>query len=196
MSAGRPAVVLDRDGTINREVDYLADPQDFELIPGSAEAIAALSAAGFAIAVATNQSGIARGMLDEQRLDAIHARMRAELENYGARIDALAYCPHHPTEGAPPYRVECDCRKPASGMVERTLRELDADPSASWVIGDSGRDLVAGTALGLRGILVATGKGEREHARLVSEGNAPEHYAANLAEAVTWLLQQEEGAVR
>lgn len=188
MSSGRPAVILDRDGTINREVDFLADPAEFELISGSATAIADLTAAGFAVGVATNQSGIARGILDEERLATIHARMAGELERRGARIDAIAYCPHHPTEGVPPYRTECDCRKPAPGLVARLLSELEADAGESWVIGDSGRDLAAGAALGLRGILVATGKGAKEHERLLREGHAPEYFAANLADAVRWLL--------
>ena len=190
MSAGRPAVVLDRDGTINREVNYLADPADFELIPGSGEAIAELNTAGFAVAVATNQSGIARGILDEERLARIHDRMSEALATHGAHVDALAYCPHHPTEGEAPYRKDCDCRKPRPGLVERTLTELGADPAKSWVIGDSARDLAAGAAVGLRGILVATGKGAEEHARLTREGNTPDHFAADLAAAVTWLLAQ------
>jgi len=154
----RPAVFLDRDGTINREVDFLARPRELELLPGSAEAIARLNERGFAVVVVTNQSGIARGLLDEARLADIHARLEAALAEHGARLDRILFCPHHPSAGRPPYRRRCDCRKPAPGLLRRAIAELRLDPRASWVVGDSARDVQAGAALGIRGILVESGK--------------------------------------
>lgn len=185
--APRPAVFLDRDGTINEEVDFLADPDALRLIPGSAEALARLSGAGFALIVITNQSGIARGLLDEAQLARIHARLEAELADRGVRLDRIAYCPHHPTEGEPPLRRACDCRKPEPGLLRRAIAELDLDPSGSWVVGDSARDLEAGERLGLPGILVATGKGREELERLVAAGRAPQ-IAPDLAAAAERIL--------
>lgn len=153
--AGRPAVFLDRDGTINAEVDFLRDPADLALLPGAAEAIARLAAAGFACVVITNQSGIARGYLDEATLAEIHARLRTLLAAEGAQLDGIYHCPHHPEidSGAP-----CDCRKPLPGMLRLAAEEHDLDLSRSFVIGDSPRDLEAGLALGVPGFLVETGK--------------------------------------
>lgn len=154
----RPAVFLDRDGTVNREVDYLADPGELELLPGAAEAIARWNDAGWLVVVVTNQSGIARGILSEERLREIHDRLALILAERGAVIDAFHHCPHHPEIGEPPYRCDCDCRKPAPGMLLRAAAELSIDLSRSWIIGDSFRDLEAGAAAGVPGILVATGK--------------------------------------
>lgn len=151
----RPAVFLDRDGTINVEVDYLRDPGDVQLLPGAAAAIARLGAAGFACVVVTNQSGIARGLLDEARLAEVHARLEELLADEGARLDATYHCPHHPNFGnAPP----CDCRKPLPGMLRRAAEELGLDLSRSYIIGDSPRDLEAGAALDVPGYLVESGK--------------------------------------
>lgn len=184
----RPAVFVDRDGTINEDVDFLTDPGELQLFPGSAEALAALARAGFGLVVITNQSGVARGLLTEDTLAAVHAKLEAMLAEGGARVDRIAYCPHHPTEGAPPYRRACDCRKPAPGLLARAIADLALDPAASWVVGDSERDLEAGAALGIPGILVATGKGTAEHARLAAEGRAPERFVPDLAAAAELIL--------
>lgn len=157
-SGSRPAVFLDRDGTLNREVDYLPDPADFAWLPGARNAIARLNRAGLAAVVITNQSGIARGLLDERTLARIHAHMHATLAEQGAHLDGVYYCPHHPDIGPAPYRQVCACRKPAPGLFKRAAAELDLDLASSWVVGDSPRDLAAGAALGLPGLLVETGK--------------------------------------
>ncbi len=184
----RPAVFLDRDGTINVEVDYLSDPADLRLEPGSGAAIAALNRAGFDVVVITNQSGIARGVLDIPRLNQIHDRLRELLEAEGAHFDALRYCPHHPTIGEEPFRKECDCRKPLPGMMSSAAAELGTDLSASWVVGDSLRDLHAGATIGVRGILVGTGKGTLQRARLDEIKDPVPQFAPDLASAVEFIL--------
>lgn len=154
----RPAVFLDRDGTINREVNYLADPADFELLPGVPAALRALRAAGYELIVVTNQSGVARGLLDLATLDAIHARMIAELADSGVPLAGIQSCPHHPDFG-PADERDCACRKPLPGMLLRASDALRIDLHRSWMIGDTLRDLQAGHAAGTRAVLVHTGKG-------------------------------------
>lgn len=161
----RPAVFLDRDGTLNREVDYLADPDDLELLPGVGAALRALADAGYLLCVVTNQSGVARGLLTEETLHRIHERLAEELRTFGVALDSVGYCPHHPTIGDAPYVRECDCRKPAPGLLREACARFDVDVARSWTVGDSLRDLEAGAALGVRGLLVRTGKGaEQEQA--------------------------------
>jgi D-glycero-D-manno-heptose 1,7-bisphosphate phosphatase len=192
--SSRPAVFLDRDGTVNVDVEYLSDPDELVLLPGAGAAIAALNRAGYDVVVITNQSGIARGMLDEERLTAIHARLVELLAREGAHVDAIRYCPHHPTEGRPPYRADCDCRKPLPGMIVSAARELSSDLSRSWVVGDSMRDLQAGAALGVPGILVATGKDERHR---LGELVRPEpRFAEDLQAAVALILRESAAGSR
>lgn len=186
---GRPAVFLDRDGTINVEVDYLADPDQLRLEPGAGAAIAALNQAQFDVVVITNQSGVARGMLDLERLDEVHARLRELLAAEGAHYDALRYCPHHPTTGNTPFVRDCACRKPLPGMLSSAAEELGTDLEHSWVVGDSLRDLQAGAALGLPGILVGTGKGSEQRSRLHELGEPAPHFVPDLRSAVELILR-------
>ena len=181
---GRPAIFLDRDGTLNREVDYLSRPDELELLPGVGPALRELRDAGYLLVVVTNQSGIARGLFSEATLADIHARLRDLLAAEGVSLDHLAYCPHHPSIGIPGYRVSCPCRKPEPGMLLDAARRLDLDLSASWMIGDSVRDLDAGRAAGTRGVLVRTGKGAQQEALLEDD----QHASADLAEAASWIL--------
>jgi D-glycero-D-manno-heptose 1,7-bisphosphate phosphatase len=184
----RPAVFLDRDGTINVERDYLADPDLLELIPGAALAIRELAEAGYAIVVVTNQSGIARGLLTEERLAEITTRLDELLAAEGARVDATYYCPHHPDHGDERHRRDCTCRKPGSGMLKIAAHEHELDLARSWIVGDSLRDLEAGEAVGARGILVATGKGSVQYAAARERGDAPEHYVPDLSAAAGVVL--------
>lgn len=171
------------------EVDYLADPEGLVLLPGVGQALAALQQSGYLLAVVTNQSGVARGLFDEGTLDEIHAALASALAAFGVVLDHVGYCPHHPDHGAPPYRRDCDCRKPAPGLLRVAAEELDIDLERSWVIGDAARDLQAGAALGLPGILVSTGKGRDQAQRLTASGHAPEHYVPDLAAAVAVILE-------
>ncbi|MBL6721130.1 MAG: D-glycero-beta-D-manno-heptose 1,7-bisphosphate 7-phosphatase [Planctomycetes bacterium] len=155
-AAGRAAIFLDRDGTLNREVDYLRRVEDLELLPGVARALERLSAAGFALVVVTNQSGIGRGLLDEEQLAAIHARLRVELRSEGVELLDVLWCPHLPPEE--PGGEACACRKPAAGMLLEAARRHGLDLERSWTVGDSLRDAEAGAAAGTRPALVRTGK--------------------------------------
>lgn len=182
LPARRPAVFLDRDGTLNREVDYLTEVADFELLPGAAEALRDLQAAGYLLVVVTNQSAIARGMMDAERLDEIHAEMTRLLSDAGVHLDHVAACPHHPDTGP------CTCRKPQPGMLLEATRTLGIDLTTSYVVGDSLRDLQAGEAIGVRGILVATGKGAGQEHAARTTGRAVEPFVPDLRAAADWIL--------
>lgn len=155
------AVFLDRDGTLNREVNYLADPAQLELLPGVAEGLARLAQNQWLLCVVTNQSGVARGILSEATLAEIHGRLRELLANEGVTLDWIGHCPHHPEHGTPALRQACNCRKPEPGLLLRAAADLDIDLTRSWMVGDSARDLEAGRSAGCRSILVGTGNGAR-----------------------------------
>ncbi|MDR4125289.1 D-glycero-beta-D-manno-heptose 1,7-bisphosphate 7-phosphatase [Alcaligenaceae bacterium LG-2] len=147
--------ILDRDGVINEDSDaFIKSPEEWQAIPGSLDAIARLSRAGWRVVVATNQSGLARGLFSMDTLNAIHARMRRELADAGGFVDAIFICPHGPDDG-------CRCRKPAPGLFEDIASRYDTSLQGVPAVGDSLRDLQAATALGCTPWLVRTGKGPR-----------------------------------
>lgn len=148
-AAARPAAFLDRDGTLIRDVHYLHDPAQVELLPGAADALRRLAAAGYALVVVTNQSGIARGMFTEADYQAVRTRLDALLAAEGVRLDATFHCPHHPDVDGP-----CDCRKPGALLFEQAIATLGLDAPRSVLIGDRWRDLAPARPLGGRGILV------------------------------------------
>jgi D-glycero-D-manno-heptose 1,7-bisphosphate phosphatase len=156
----RRAVFLDRDGTINVEKNYLHKVEDFEFIPGSPEAIKRLKDAGFIVIVVSNQSGIARGYFDEQALETLHRHVQEELAEHGTSIDAFYFCPHHPEQGLGAYKVVCECRKGAPGMLLQAAREHGIDLEQSFMVGDKLADIEAGRRAGCRSVLVLTGYGE------------------------------------
>jgi len=164
VNAPRPAVFMDRDGTLIQEAHYLADPDDVHLIPGTARALRRLRAAGYALVLVTNQSGIDRGLYTEDDYHAVAARLNELLSQAGVPVDGTYYCCHHPDHSGP-----CDCRKPGTGMYEQAARELGLDPAASWYVGDKVTDVLPAGALGGRGILVRTGYG-REHEKRLAAG--------------------------
>jgi len=184
----RPAVFLDRDGTLIHERGWVLSPADVELVEGAAEAVARLNRAGLAVVLVTNQSAVGRGMIDETRLAEIHAHLAAQLARHDARLDRIEHCPDHPSEGVGDYKRESRRRKPEPGMILDAAQTMGLDLARSWTIGDAERDLVAGERAGVRTILVATGKGEREHARLTAAGTAPELFVPDLAAAVELVL--------
>ena len=146
-------IVLDRDGVINQDSDdYIKSAEEFVPIAGSIEAIAKLSAAGFKIFVATNQSGLAREFFDEDTLSEIHHLLCSMVEQLGGAIDGIFYCPHHPNDN-------CSCRKPKTGLLEQIESEFACELAGSYFIGDSLKDLEAAQAFGCRPVLVRTGKG-------------------------------------
>lgn len=148
-------IILDRDGVINHDSDaYIKGPDEWHPIPGSLEAIARFTKAGYRIAVATNQSGVGRGLFDLATLAAIHAKMHQAVAEAGGRIDAVFFCPHAADS-------RCDCRKPKPGMILEILRRYGAEPVGITVVGDSLRDLQAAAAVGCRPVLVLSGKGRK-----------------------------------
>ncbi|KAB0669508.1 D-glycero-beta-D-manno-heptose 1,7-bisphosphate 7-phosphatase [Oryzomonas sagensis] len=165
--AQKRAVFVDRDGTINVEKDYLYRIEDFEFIPGAPEAIRRLNEAGFLVVVVTNQSGVARGYYTEEDVEILHRHIAAELGKAGARVDAWYYCPHHPA-GRGSYALPCRCRKPLPGMLMEAACRHNIDLAASVMIGDKLADMKAGIAAGCRTILVRSGYGASEEARVLS----------------------------
>lgn len=155
----RRAVFLDRDGTLNVEKEYLHRAEDWEWIPGAIKAIHLLNQAGFVVIVTTNQSGVARGYYNEQAVRDLHASVDRWLAAEGARVDGYYYCPHHPQYGSV---RDCDCRKPAPGLLLAAAREHDIDLAHSYVVGDKASDVGAARAVGAVPILVATGYGKAE----------------------------------
>lgn len=180
------AVFLDRDGTLIVERGYITVPEGVELIPGAAAAVARLREAGWKVLVVTNQGCVAKGLITEDELGLIHLRMVSMLAEAGAELDGVYYCPHHPDGDQISYSVECDCRKPRPGLLERAAGEHGVELSESVMIGDTLRDLEAGRAVGARSVLVLTGKGPQTAA----EEHGADHVAPDLAAAVDWLLKK------
>ncbi|MBN2492821.1 MAG: HAD family hydrolase [Planctomycetes bacterium] len=179
---GRRAVFLDRDGTLTRQVEYLADPAALCLLPGAAAAVRRLNEAGFAVVLLTNQSGVARGLLDEPTLAQIHGRLCERLRHGGATLAGIYYCPHHPDFGEGAYRRRCDCRKPARGMLERAVRDLGLELKGSFVVGDSACDIELAAGTPLRSVRIA------RHGRRPAGERPADHVAPTLAAAVDWIL--------
>ena len=185
----RGAVFIDRDGTLTEEVGYVNHPRRLRLLPRSAEAIRRLNRAGVAAVVTTNQAGVARGYFSEDVLAAVNAALVAQLKDEGAHLDDLYVCPHHPTEGEPPFRTDCDCRKPRPGLLLRAAAELDLSLGRSTLVGDKASDLATARAVGARGVLVLTGYGLGEwEYRRAGFAVAPDHVAEDLLDAVEWVL--------
>lgn len=176
-------IVLDRDGVINHDSDqFIKSPDEWRAIPGSLEAIARLNHAGFRVVVATNQSGVGRGLFDMGTLNAIHEKMHRTLAQVGGRIDAVFICPHTGDSS-------CECRKPRPGMLKEAGRRFNADLSSVPVVGDGLRDLQAAESVGAQPMLVLTGKGEKT----LREGSFPKNTVIfpDLAFAASALLANE-----
>ncbi|OAE16988.1 D-glycero-beta-D-manno-heptose-1,7-bisphosphate 7-phosphatase [Pseudomonas brenneri] len=157
-------LILDRDGVINYDSDaYIKSVEEWIPLPGSIEAIAQLSKAGWTVAIATNQSGIARGYYDIATLDAMHARLRALVAEHGGEVGLVVYCPHGPDEG-------CDCRKPKPGMLKIISEHYKVPLAGIWFVGDSLGDLEAAKAVDSQPVLVKTGKGDKTQAKNLPVG--------------------------
>jgi len=173
------AVFIDRDGTIARDVHYCSRPEDFELLPKAAEGVGLLNQRGFKVVVITNQSGIARGYFNEEMLAKIHLKMKEELARWGAFVDAIYYCPHHPDDG-------CQCRKPKPKLMLQAVSDLDIDLSESYVIGDLDMDIEMGRRVGCKTLLVGDSSP-------TAEGAKPDAIAGNVLEAAQTILRWENG---
>jgi len=180
--SGRPAVFLDRDGTLIVDRHYLSDPAGVVLLPGAGGAVRRLNQAGLAVVLVTNQSGIGRGLFSEADYLATHARLLELLASEGARLDGAYFCPLAPDADDPE-----GSRKPGTGMFLRAARELDLDPAASWFVGDRLRDVLPGRRLGGRGILVRGAQSET----LAAAGWPELSVAGSLAEAVDTILSTD-----
>jgi D-glycero-D-manno-heptose 1,7-bisphosphate phosphatase len=188
----RPAIFMDRDGTLSHEVGYVNHVSRFELFPFAVDAVRAINRAGRLAVVATNQAGVARGYFPESLVVEVHAALQARMQAGGARLDGVYACLHHPDVGEPPYRQDCDCRKPKPGLLRRAERELGAELGRSWVVGDRLGDLELAWAVGARAALVKTGYGLGELAYMAPRWpRQPEVVAENLFDAVQQILARD-----
>lgn len=189
-------VFLDRDGTINTEVNYLYKTEELEFLPGVPEALARLYRAGFKLVVVSNQAGVGRGYYTEHDVDKLHQYMNGLLKKSGAVVEHFFYCPHHPEHGVGEYKVECRCRKPEIGMFEMAERYLDIDKKHSYMVGDKLADTRAGRNYGISSILVGTGYG-REFYENMTEAERPEEfdfYGNTLSDVVDYIEEKERNA--
>ena len=185
----RPAIFMDRDGTLSHEVGYVNHLSRFRLYPWTVEALRLVNQAGWLAVVVTNQAGVARGYFPESLIHEVHASLAASVLAGGARLDGIYFCAHHPSVGEPPYRQDCDCRKPRPGLLKRAEAELHADLGRSWVVGDRHGDLELAWRVGARAALVKSGYGLGElqhHAPLWPR--PPDLVAEHLLEAVERIL--------
>jgi D-glycero-D-manno-heptose 1,7-bisphosphate phosphatase len=185
------AVFMDRDGTISDEVGYINHASRFRLFPYSAAAIKHLNENGWLAIVVTNQAGVARGYFPEAMIETVHTDMKKQVDDAGGRIDAIYYCAHHPSVGEPPYRFDCDCRKPKPGLIRRATEDFDIDVSNSWMIGDRYSDVELAHNAGVKSMLVMSGygRGEWEHQR-ASWMVQPDLVTENLLEAVLAIVRE------
>ena len=183
------AVFIDRDGTISEEVGYINHVSRFRLFPYAASAIKQLNDSGWLAIVVTNQAGVARGYFSEETIHTVHAMMTKGLETDGARLDAVYYCAHHPSVGEPPYRLNCDCRKPKPGLIARAALDFAIDLEKSWMVGDRYSDVELARNAGVKSMLVMSGygRGEWEHQR-TAWTKQPDFIAENLLEAVRHII--------
>ncbi len=194
----RKAIFLDRDGTINALaydsdhglVDSPATPEEFHLLPGTGEAIRQINESGFLAVVVSNQPGIAKGRFTARHLDAVTRKMHRDLARFGARLDAVFYCLHHPDAVQEEFRITCTCRKPKPGLLTQGARSLDIDLGRSYLIGDGINDIEAGAAAGCRTAWVGRRRCDVCEV-MASKAVAPDHSAATLHEAVDIILQGE-----
>jgi D-glycero-D-manno-heptose 1,7-bisphosphate phosphatase len=189
-----PAIFMDRDGTLSHEVGYVNHVSRFRLYPWAVEAVRLANRNGFLSVVITNQAGVARGYFPESVIHEVHAALNASMEAGGARLAAIYYCPHHPSAGEPPYRKDCDCRKPKPGLLRRAEADLGVDLARSFVVGDRLGDLELAWAVGATGVLVKSGYGLGEltyHAP--SWPRQPDLVADHLLEAVERIVSAARG---
>ena len=187
----RRAVFIDRDGTISEEVGYVNHPSRYRVFPYAAEAVRSLNEAGWLAILVTNQAGVARGYFAEALVSEVHDLLARELARGGARLDAIYYCPHHPAVGEPPYRFDCDCRKPRPGLIRRAARDLELDLSRSWMVGDRYGDVELARNAGLRAAFVLSGygRGEWEYQK-ASWASEPDLVAEDLLAAVREIIER------
>jgi len=190
---GNAAAFLDRDGTITVERSYVTRPEDIELVDGAAAAIRELNEAGVLAVIVSNQSGVARGLMSEEDMAAVHAATESLLAAEGAVLDGAYYCPNHPDGKVERYTRDTSCRKPAQGMFKLAVRDLCIDPAMSTMVGDQVTDVEFANGAGIPAVLVMTGKGA-EHLEKADElGLTVAAAVPDLAAAVRWILEERQG---
>jgi D-glycero-D-manno-heptose 1,7-bisphosphate phosphatase len=190
------AVFLDRDGTINEEVGYLDSLDKLKIIHGAYEAIRLINESGMKAVVISNQAGVARGLFTEDFVKTTNEHLQTALRQKRAYIDNFYYCPHHPTEGIGIYLQQCNCRKPAPGMLLQAAQDLNIDLTISYLVGDTFRDMEAAKKAGVKGVLVKTGYGQDflqdDGQDKATAENKPDFIAADILQAVKWILKDRE----
>ncbi|MFA7382993.1 MAG: D-glycero-beta-D-manno-heptose 1,7-bisphosphate 7-phosphatase [Desulfurivibrionaceae bacterium] len=190
----RPAVFLDRDGTINEQMGYINHISRFVMLPKSAAAIRLLNGQGIPVVVISNQSGLARGYFPESLLAEVHTKMNEALAEVGAHVDGIYVCPHHPEAMEERFRLACDCRKPKPGLFLQAAADLGLDLARSYVVGDRWSDLKAAAAVQAKGILVLTGYGRGDYEYIGPvQSVQPSYVADDLYAAVQWIVQDMAG---
>jgi len=187
----RPGVFLDRDGTINKEIGYLHEIEKLSLIPGAAHAIKRLNDHHIPVICVSNQSGVARGLFTVECVHMVHKRLDELLAVDGARLDGIYFCPHHPTKGEYPYLMDCECRKPQTGMLKKAASDFDIDLHHSYLIGDRISDIQTAQNANLKAILVLTGYGQKELETLDQMAHyKPDLVCQDIVAAIDWILKQ------
>jgi D-glycero-D-manno-heptose 1,7-bisphosphate phosphatase len=190
----RAAVFVDRDGTINEQMGYVNHISRFKILPGIPDAIRLLNDLGFLAIVVSNQSGVARGYYPLDLVHEVHALLKKELkEEAGATVDAILFCPHHPQGVVPEFSMDCECRKPKTGLIDQACMAFDIDLSRSFMVGDMCSDLEFADRAGIKSIMVKTGYGLGEIEYVLPRKEVrPIHIARNLLDAVQWIIHGEE----
>jgi D-glycero-D-manno-heptose 1,7-bisphosphate phosphatase len=186
----RRAIFIDRDGTISEEVGYVNHISRFKLMERTAAAVSLINSSDFLAVVVTNQAGVARGYFKEGLIIRVHEKMESLLREKNAHLDGIYYCPHHPDVGEEPYRNNCNCRKPKTGMLEAAGKDLDVDISKSFMVGDKISDVEFAHKVGAKGVLVLTGYGRGEYESLDDPPKTkPDYVAEDLYDAVKWIIE-------
>jgi D-glycero-D-manno-heptose 1,7-bisphosphate phosphatase len=188
--AGRPAVFLDRDGTITVERGYVTDPEDLELIEGAGPAIRSLNEAGFLVVVVSNQSGVARGLMTEDDLAAVHRALERLLAGHGARLDAAYYCPNHAAGVVERFTRDTSHRKPELGMLRDAVRDLGMDVTSSVMVGDQITDVEFALSAGMDVVVVETGKGAETVRTAAERGIEVTACLPDIAAAAEWIISR------
>jgi D-glycero-D-manno-heptose 1,7-bisphosphate phosphatase len=189
----KPAVFIDRDGTVNEQLGYINHLSRFVILPGVSEAVRLLNKNNWWAIIVTNQGGVARGYYPMELVDEIHAFLKSSLKEQGAVVDGIFFCPHHPAGVVKEYSSECDCRKPRTGLIDKACEAFHIDMANSYVVGDRHVDIELASRLNLKGVLVKTGYGLGEMEYIIPENPLkPHHVAEDLLDAVKWILNEEK----
>jgi D-glycero-D-manno-heptose 1,7-bisphosphate phosphatase len=189
----KPAVFIDRDGTVNEQMGYINHVSRFVILPGVVEAVRLLNGIGFHAVIVTNQSGVARGYFPLSLVHEIHDFLDASLKKDHVTLDGIFFCPHHPNGSVPEFTKQCNCRKPRTGLIDQACRSLEIDLQNSYAIGDRCDDIEFARRAGVKGILVKTGYGLGEIKYLLPHSKSnPVYIAEDLLHAVQWIINGEK----